>query len=374
MAGNFKNKFLTRVGLVVVVVPLCFIFPYALIVVLILAWVVFVDFMSPKIKSVPPPRARVDATPTDSDWLDLFVRDCESPAEEKFLQLMVKEFDLHPNKGKLLSPRISMEMQVKFHNYRFGFVLNNKYIVEIDGAAYHSSTEQVERDRIRDEFSVANGYSVLRIPASVVFNSPDETIRRVKDFAFKSTNSVSEKNTNPIFREKPVSRFLNDFSKGMSILAQGASNISQSINDASLKQVTTLDFRSAISHEQIFLEAMVSKVETEIRIMKLEPAQRKFHDEMYAKLTEGHVKKTLAEQYCWKAIILPGSVDNDGVQRQIEAGCAYDLAERNKRFEKLRARSAKDPIFAFLLNKYMQESNFPEMNLIYNCSSAKPSL
>lgn len=84
-----------------------------------------------------------------------------------------------------------MQIQFKFGKYRFDFLLNNKYIVEIDGATYHSSPEQIERDRIRDEYSAANGYSVLRIPASVVFNNSSEAIRRVKDFAFAPATAVA---------------------------------------------------------------------------------------------------------------------------------------------------------------------------------------
>lgn len=365
MSGKSENKFWIRFGLFAVILPLCFIFPYVLIVVLCLAWVIFVDARSPKIEELPPPRTRSDATPEDSDWLDLFLKGCESPAEEQFLQAMVKEFDLYPNKGTLISPKLSMEMQFTFQNYRFDFVLNGNYIVEIDGATYHSSPEQVKRDRIRDEFSVANGYSVLRIPASVVFNSPAEAIRRVKAFAFKSTTATIEPIAKLTPRQKPVSHYLSDFTKGVS-------NFTQSISDASLKLTTTSDFRKAISQEQIFLGRMVSKVEAEIRVMNLSPDERKFHDDMYARLTQGRVEKTLAESFYWIPVVLPQPVDDEEVQRQIKAECADALEERSKRFGDLRERSANDPIFALLFHRYMKGSSFPEMDLIHSGRSGVP--
>lgn len=362
MNGKSTNKFFIRLGLIAVILPLCFIFPYVLIIVLILAWVIFLDFQSPKIETVAPPRTWVDATPADSDWLDLFLKGCESPAEEQFLQAMVNEFDFYPNKGTLISPRLSMEMQYKFQKYRFDFVLNGKYIVEIDGATYHSSPEQVERDRIRDEFSVANGYSVLRIPASVVFHNPAEAIQRVKDFAL-STTALAEPIARPIAmptpRKKNLSQYLSEFTSGVSILTQ-------SISDASLKQAATAGFRKAITNEQILLDAMVSKVETEIRVMNLSPDERKYHDDMYAKITQGHVKKTLTETFNWIPVVLPKPVDHEEIQRQIEAECTDVLENRKKRFGNLRERSADDFMFALLFHRYMKESNFPQMDLIYS--------
>ncbi|MQU29732.1 DUF559 domain-containing protein, partial [Pseudomonas helleri] len=131
-------------------------------------------------------------------------------------------------------------------------MLNSKYIVEIDGATYHSSPEQVERDRIRDEFSVAHGYSVLRIPASIVFNNPAEAIRRVKDFALNPTRSATEPEPEPVAKNsiirKPVSNYIGDFTKGVS-------SFTKIVIDASLKQATISDFKKAIDSEQIFLNA-----------------------------------------------------------------------------------------------------------------------
>lgn len=106
MNGNSENKLWIRLGLLAVTLPLCFIFPYVLLLTLILAWEIFVNFRSPKMESVPPPRTWADATSEDSDWLDLFLKGCESPAEEKFLKTMVKEFNFYPKRSSSLSKTI----------------------------------------------------------------------------------------------------------------------------------------------------------------------------------------------------------------------------------------------------------------------------
>lgn len=351
-----------RTGLVVLLAPVCFKFPYVFMLVIWLVWTIFSDLKSPASGSIPSPRSWIDATPEDNDWLTLYLEGCESPAEQQFLQAMVVAFDLKPNKGKLISSNLTMQMQVKFANYRFDFVLNSRYIVEIDGATYHSSPEQVERDRTRDEFSVANGYSVLRIPASIVFNNSGEAIRRVRSFVFKSSTPLMQPVAKPVHTGKPIVHFLRDLSRGMA-------DLTQSIHDASLRQATLSEFKKAISQEQVLLEAMVNKVKTEICVMNLPPEERKFHDEMYVRLTNGSslaVEKTLAENFCWSPIVLPEPMGNLDMQLQIERECAELLEERSKRFMDLRVTCLKDPMFELLLHRYMKESNFSEMDLIHS--------
>ena len=368
VSGRIDKTVWRRVGLVALLVPVCFIFPYVLMLVLWLAWTIYEDLKSPASANIPPPRSWIDATPEDSDWLTLFLKGCESPAEEQFLQAMVVEFDLEPNKGKLVSSNLTMQMQVQFANYRFDFVLNGWYIVEIDGATYHSSPEQVERDRIRDELSVANGYSVLRIPASIVFNNSAEAIRRVKNFAFKSTTPLMPPVAKPVPTGRPIVHYLRDLSRGIA-------DLTQNIHDASLRQAALSEFRKAISQEQIFLGAMVNKVESKIRVMNLPPDERKFHDEMYARLTNGSnsaVEKTLAATFCWSPVVLPEPIDNLDIQLQIERECADLLEERRKRFMDLRETCSKDPMFELLFHRYMKESNFPEMDLIHPGRTGAP--
>jgi very-short-patch-repair endonuclease len=64
--------------------------------------------------------------------------------------------------------------------YRADFLIDEKLVVEIDGAAYHSSPEAVARDRQRDADMRREGYSILRLPALVVLGNAAEAVRRVE--------------------------------------------------------------------------------------------------------------------------------------------------------------------------------------------------
>ena len=63
------------------------------------------------------------------NWLDIFCKGCESPAEEAFLRKMVAEFNLKPKSGMLVSPDLVLEMQVPYKRYRFDFVVNGRQII-----------------------------------------------------------------------------------------------------------------------------------------------------------------------------------------------------------------------------------------------------
>lgn len=129
----------------------------------------------------PQPRTRRSVTREDDNWRELFIAACESPAEQLFLETMIDEFKLTPKNGELISPTLTLAMQVSCGRYRFDFVANGRQVIEIDGAQWHSSPEAIERDRIRDNYSVEHGYRVLRIPAKTVFRAPSEAIAVVKD-------------------------------------------------------------------------------------------------------------------------------------------------------------------------------------------------
>lgn len=119
-------------------------------------------------------------TAEDDRWLHIFRSVCESPAEEAFFDAMVSAFDLKPDKGCLSEGGLTLQMQVPVANYRLDFLVDKGLIVEIDGAAYHSSPDAIERDAKRDKALVAKGFEVLRIPAKVALYNPSEAIERVR--------------------------------------------------------------------------------------------------------------------------------------------------------------------------------------------------
>lgn len=117
----------------------------------------------------------------DADWLQQ-VRNCtESPAEIAFLDAMVDAFKLVPRGRLLCGGNLTLRMQVEIQRYRLDFLVDETLVVEIDGAAWHSSDEAVERDRRRDAFLSEQGYTVLRIPARIALYQPAEAVRMVRE-------------------------------------------------------------------------------------------------------------------------------------------------------------------------------------------------
>ena len=119
-------------------------------------------------------------TAADPRWRSDFLRFCESPAEAAFLNAMIDDYGLQPQKGALQGGGLTLELQVKMHDYRVDFLAQGWLVIEVDGEAYHSSAEAVMNDRQRDEFMVGRGYRVLRLPAKLVFGTPAAAVAKVR--------------------------------------------------------------------------------------------------------------------------------------------------------------------------------------------------
>ena len=117
---------------------------------------------------------------------------CESPAEVAFLDAMITAYALKTGQGalegnglRLISQKGLGTFNIKRHGssyqYRADFLIDNQLLVEIDGAAYHSSPEAVARDLKRDADLALEGYQTLRIPAQVVFKNPSRAVSAVEN-------------------------------------------------------------------------------------------------------------------------------------------------------------------------------------------------
>lgn len=117
---------------------------------------------------------------------------CESPAEEAFFDIMVSAYKMTTGPGCIAGEGVKLRTQIglgRLHigrgsawsQFRGDFLVDEKLVVEIDGETWHGSPEAKARDAARDEVIRAEGYTVLRIPANVVFSSPTETVRRVEE-------------------------------------------------------------------------------------------------------------------------------------------------------------------------------------------------
>ena len=188
-----------RVGIAAILFVAGFIFPLLFIVAAILLWSVIADHRCPK--DVHPDGwfdRRWSVTAEDDDWVSCFLPICESPAETAFLEAMIPAFDLKPEKGVLRSETLKLDLQAKIPPYRVDFLANDWLVIEIDGAAYHSSPEAIAKDRARDKDLQSGPYTVLRIPAKVVFTVPDEAVKRVRAAMF--TGSAPRKTVGDVLR------------------------------------------------------------------------------------------------------------------------------------------------------------------------------
>jgi hypothetical protein len=76
--------------------------------------------------------------------------------------------------------------------YRLDFFANGWLVIEIDGAAYHSSLDDVARDETRDAYLKSYDYTVLRIPAKVVFSTPLQAVAKVRSALAEGRGAASQ--------------------------------------------------------------------------------------------------------------------------------------------------------------------------------------
>lgn len=140
------------------------------------------ELCDPKPPNAAPPRppTRATVTAADPEWQKLYLAACESPAETAFLEAAIRAFSLLPEGARLRGDGISMALQVPLDRYRLDFLIDGWLVVEIDGAAWHSSPDAVERDEARDSRLAQLGYRTTRIPARTVFRAPEAAIRQVR--------------------------------------------------------------------------------------------------------------------------------------------------------------------------------------------------
>lgn len=178
--GHMTNTLSLRIGGVIICVLIGFIFPLTFLFAVMIGFSILKDMSKPDVPITSGHEGLTDVTAADESWLDKFYTFCESPAETAFLKAMISEFDLKPAEGFLSGRGLNLYMQVPVSYYRLDFLVDKRLVVEIDGAAWHSSPEAVAKDRLRDSELSDLGFETLRIPAKIALYSPNEAIARVK--------------------------------------------------------------------------------------------------------------------------------------------------------------------------------------------------
>lgn len=130
-------------------------------------------------------------SPEAGSWLEGYLRECESPAEEAFLRALVTEYALLPDKGALKGSGLLLQMQLDKGAHRVDFLANDWLVIEIDGAEYHASPEQLARDSARDRYLESIGYTVLRIAARTAFQQPEMALSDLRSALAAGRKQVS---------------------------------------------------------------------------------------------------------------------------------------------------------------------------------------
>lgn len=169
-----------RAGAAVIFTLFSFVFPLSFILAAGFALSIFSVAAGPLVEKPPSHRKIKDLHPTDQTWRDRLNSLNESPAETAFLTAMMAAFALRPVNGTLTGRGLRLQMQVPVGRYRLDFLVDRRLVVEIDGAAYHSSPEAMARDSRRDADLRERGFEILRIPAKVTLYSPQEAVARVE--------------------------------------------------------------------------------------------------------------------------------------------------------------------------------------------------
>ncbi len=358
------HNFKFRLALTIVLVLGGFVFPLLFVLAVLVGWSLIQDLRNPLQEVDAWFTRRWTATADDRDWITYFLPFCESPAETTFLEAMISAYGLKPNKGMLCGSDLALDLQVKVPPYRVDFLINRWLVVEIDGATYHSSPEAIERDKTRDEFMQGHGYSVLRIPASVVFSSPDEAVGRVGSFICRRQSIVpSARSVRPEENKRRLS-----LREILSTVNDATSEMSRAIDTRKAVETYTKGHADRFYAERLAIEKAMELAESEIRAC-LYMSQSKEHREMYlaayeelqdildnkAQYSEGKKATKLGEAIAIpplpKAELHPDPNTNEAINRARQS----IVAERDGFFAMVRSKLSNDERLKDLVREKLHE-------------------
>lgn len=322
-----------------------------LLVIAVIAFVVW-HFLPERQPSKPTPKFRHEprAIASDPNWQTFINEHCESPAETAFLKAMIAAHKLLPDNGSLKANGLKIDFQVAVDRYRLDFLANEWLIIEIDGAAWHSSDEAKARDAARDSFFIGHGYSVIRIPAKIVFDNPKEAVRRVSEALQIGKSVVAE----------PVQR------SGLERLRQTASSTNKFMSDLNSnlerhrRLVEALKPAELSYHaEKSVLGSAVDAAERRIKIddeLGEDAEKRVSYDAFMEKLTKAYEEadkrdqRNVSNQKITVPPYLPPQLSgNADIDREIKDRFDGMSAERDAYFSDIRNKLQKDQRLAPLV-------------------------
>lgn len=305
-------------------------------------------------RAAPKPR-QVLTSQSDLNWRAKFHANTESPAEIAFLETMIDGFDLTPSHGGLISDSLRLDLQVEEGHYRADFMIDRWLVVEIDGAAWHSSDEAKASDSRRDAFFESLGYTVLRIAAKTALYQPSDTISAIKTALLEGKRPVPE-------TIAPVSRsgFQRLAGTG-ALMAQALSDIAE--NSSRLREVQRAlePARNALAFEKMMIEQAIDAAEREAQFEAyLDTAEkRKRFNEHHSRLEHALANRTpsaKAQRVTPTILTFPMRLTTSGpFSEEIRSRFAELRSERNQFIEATKAKLTKDEklrnsVYHYLLN------------------------
>lgn len=285
-------------------------------------------------------------TADDPEWREYFLAACESPAETAFLEAMINGYDLKPDNGILVAPGIDLDMQTEYKPYRLDFLVNKWLVVEVDGAAWHSSPEAVERDGIRDEFFKAKGFSVLRIPAKVVLNTPTKAVDMVR--AAVARGRTPQK---VVAKTKPKS-VAKTFTDSMDAFGKFMDDVYAHVTKAKAMQEGLGPAKQTFDTEKMVIDSGLERAKKSIALeeeLSANPNLRKHYDAAHAEL-EGLLRSTRSKHDGSEAPTItisqmswPPTHPDKEIGAQILEAYFRLMDDRKRYFDDVRQQLAKDP-------------------------------
>ena len=120
----------------------------------------------PKENAVEMPAIAKAAEP---DWTIFhpYLNKCGSNPEKVLLKALITAANLKPD-GIALRGKVEVIPQANVLKFRIDFLVNGHLAVEVDGKSYHGDDASFERDRLRDQELILNGYLPIRFPAAQI--------------------------------------------------------------------------------------------------------------------------------------------------------------------------------------------------------------
>ncbi|QOT82144.1 endonuclease domain-containing protein [Cupriavidus basilensis] len=350
-----NNTIVVRAVLIPVLLLGGIAFPFLLLLAAFVAWTLWQDLTGPK-ASEPDPNAwyvlRHTAGPDDPNWKSYFTPVCESPAETAFLEAMITAFALVPDKGVLKGPGVTLDLQVKIPPYRADFVANGKLVIEVDGAAYHSSQEAIERDGDRDAVLVAKGYQVVRIPARVVFASPQQAIRSVQ----AGLNSLRKAQASQEIADQQAPR--TSLKSMFSSAGKAISDVTDYVERASAVQAATEHARAQFESEKTVIGIAVQTAQRRLKVEAFcaqSEEHRKQFQESYDRIEMRLEHKEMPTIHI-EPIAAPALHADPVINEAIQSAYQHLIQDRTEYFAKirdsLRGEDAMRPLVQESLAKY----------------------